>query len=146
MTQFAQQADANFTPNQVVGNALPTITVPGAQMPGAGWFPIPAQRTFGFVFLNAVAAGSTTTILPAIAAGFYYIKLLMMRFSAATEIRLQLGGVIFFDYDVAAGQFIILDFGIPGFTNSTVNTPLQVLNPFAITDIRVNAWGSASNA
>lgn len=146
MTQFAQQADANFSPAQVVGNSLPTISVPGANIPGAGWYPIPSLRQFGFVFLNAVAAGSTTTIIPAVAFGFIYLKLIFMRFSVATEIRLAFSGAVFFDYDVTAGQVITLDFGVPGFTNATVNTALQVLNPFAITDIRVNAWGSYSNA
>lgn len=146
MTQFAQQADANFTPAQIVGNALPTITVIGANAPGAGWYPIPMMRLFGFVFQNAAAVNSTFTIFPAVALGFCYVSKMMLRFSATTEIRISIGGTVIVDYDFEAGTPHFIDFGTPGFTTSTVNAALTVSNPFAITDIRVNAWGSMHNA
>jgi hypothetical protein len=146
MTQLTQQASATMLLQQQLPSAVPTISVPGANIPGSGWFPVPMERAFGFVYQNAAPAGSVFDVIPAVANGFIYVKLVIMAFSVATEVRLLFGAVTYFDYDVKANQDYVLDFGVPGLTNASNNTAFRVSNPFAISNIRINAWGSYSNA
>ena len=145
MTQISQQANANSGPGQPLVNFLPVVNLSGKYIPGLGWYQEPMIRTFGFVYQAAVAAGITLDIIPAQAGVFIYVKYVLMVFSVATEIRLNLGGVVVFDYPVVANKEYQLDFGTPGLVKTSVNNSFSVSNPFAITDIHVNAWGSYSN-
>lgn len=145
MSSITQEANATSGPGQPLSAFIPVVTIDGRFIPGSGWYPNPTVRTFGFVFQNAAPAASNFTIIPALAGAFIFVKLVLMRISAAQEIRLQFGGVTYFDYDFTAGQVLLLDFGTPGLTNASPNTAFTVTNPFGITDIRVNAWGSYSS-
>ena len=144
MTQFVQLSNVAPGPGQPFNTALPVLGVEGHYNPGGGWFPDPMLTAFGFVFSLATPAGTVKTVLAANATMFIYIKYLMFKFSVANEMRFQFSGGIVFDFPVLANTVYQIDFGQPGLTDRTVNHQFEVVSPFAVSDIYVNAWGSYS--
>ena len=144
MTQIFQLSNVAPGPGQPFNTALPMLGVEGHYAPALGWYPDPMLTAFGFVFSLATPANTVKTVLAANATMFIYIKYLMFKFSVANEMRFAFSGVTVFDFPVVANTVYQIDFGQPGLTNRSVNTQFEVVSPFAISDIYVNAWGSYS--